>query len=209
MFGNNMGAPLFENFDGHEPTACITKDEETHCGVLESSKTTSVESNHCITQNGEAYCKKQDDEDCIDKLEITKDDVTTLYCKVLDDDVYDPSTISVDNDPATTSVGNSPFVGDGEVEEEEEDEVEDEVEDDEEDFVGNNVVEGFGGHSVVDKVNVNFILKCILFACLFYILAHDDSRNYIIKMVKTKKDNYIYLSSILFLVIYFILNLIL
>ena len=76
-------------------------------------------------------------------------------------------------------------------------------------FVGNqdNIVEGFVGHS--EKINLHFVLKCILFACLFFILAHDDTRNYLVSMVKIKKGQYIYLGSVLFFVIYLILNMIL
>ena len=194
MFGGNMGAPLYENFDDHE--------NDNGCD----------DGQRFNTNTGKSCCPESP----------TYDDTSgkLLPCPGDDDETEGESTTtSVAEGESTRTTGvagdegddGDPFVGDGEVEEDE-DEVEDEVEDDddeEEDFVGNNVVEGFVGNNVVDKVNVNFVLKCVLFACLFYILAHDDSRNYLVKMLKTKKDNYIYLSSILFLIIYFILNLIL
>ena len=43
-----------------------------------------------------------------------------------------------------------------------------------------NTVEGFVGNS--DKINLHFILKCVLFACLFYILCHKDTSDFFVNL---------------------------
>jgi len=57
-------------------------------------------------------------------------------------------------------------------------------------------------------LNMNLVLKALLFTCLFYLLAHKDSKNVILKVIKIEKENYLYLAGLLFLVGYLILNLI-
>ena len=198
MFGNNMGAPLYEGFDNHP-------------GCDNGERFNVITGESCCPDSPTYDEKTGNLLPCPDVEDETDEDSPTISVA----DPSSPTTSADDPSSPTTSADDpsigDPFVGDGERDEDDEDDENDEdnEEDEEEDFVGNNVIEGFEGNNVVDKVNVNFVLKCVLFACLFYILAHDDSRNYIVKMLKTKKDNYIYLSSILFLVIYFILNLIL
>ena len=53
---------------------------------------------------------------------------------------------------------------------------------------------------------MKLLLKSLLFACLFYLLAHDDTKNVLLKVVKIEKGYYLYLATILFFIIYLILN---
>ena len=95
-------------------------------------------------------------------------------------------------------------------EEEENDSDEEENDSDEvEPFVGS--IENFVGDNksnLGELLTKNLILKSLLFTCLFYLLAHKDSKNFILKIIKIEKENYLYLAGLLFLVGYLILNLI-
>ena len=88
-------------------------------------------------------------------------------------------------------------------------EAEDEAEDSNEPFVGSRI-EGFNGSGnrnvIAHNFNVKMLLKSLLFACLFYLLAHDDTQNVLLKVVKIEKCYYLYLATVLFFVIYLILN---
>jgi len=91
----------------------------------------------------------------------------------------------------------------------EEDEEDDEEDDSTEPFVGSRI-EGFNGsgnrNAVTHNFNIKMLLKSLLFACLFYLLAHDDTKNVLLKVVKIEKGYYLYLATVLFFVIYLILN---
>ena len=76
-------------------------------------------------------------------------------------------------------------------------------------FVGS--IENFVGDNksnLGEMLTKNLILKSLLFTCLFYLLSHKDSKNFILKVIKIEKENYLYLAALLFLVGYLILNLI-
>ena len=63
------------------------------------------------------------------------------------------------------------------------------------------------GSSVLSKcLNVNLLLKAVLFACLFYILAHNDSRKVILKYINVGNQNYLYVASVLYFLVYMVLN---
>ena len=103
---------------------------------------------------------------------------------------------------------------DKESDDEESDENEDESDDesndqDEERFVGSRI-ERFNGsgnkNNIAHNFNMKLLLKSLLFACLFYLLAHDDTKNVLLKVVKIEKGYYLYLATILFFIIYLILN---
>ena len=129
----------------------------------------------------------------------------------------------MDNKNQTTSSGSKTTASNLDEEEnneeEENDEEEDEDEDEEEDnenddpvpttekfsnmenFVGNN-------NNVFKKMDMKLLLKALLFSCLFYLLAHPDTRNVLIKAVNLRKSQYLYLGTLLFFVGYLILNII-
>tara|TARA_Y100000591_G_C21839707_1_gene704834 strand:- start:616 stop:1380 length:765 start_codon:yes stop_codon:yes gene_type:complete len=62
--------------------------------------------------------------------------------------------------------------------------------------------------SMGSKVNVKFLLKAVLFSCLFYLLAHNDSRKFVVGLLKIRKAHYLYVAMSLFFLIYLVLNLI-
>ena len=59
-----------------------------------------------------------------------------------------------------------------------------------------------------NKMNLKLLLKSILFSCLFIILNHKTTYNNIIKVYRPAKSNYIYITTLLFFILYFIINVI-
>ena len=78
-----------------------------------------------------------------------------------------------------------------------------------EEFKQNNEDENFEPFvgSMGSKLDVKFLLKALLFSCLFYLLAHSDSKKFVVKL-KIRKSYYLYVAMALFFVIYLCLNLI-
>ena len=81
-------------------------------------------------------------------------------------------------------------------------------------FYGGKIREGFSNkNEIVNKaLSLNLLLKSVLFACLFYILAHSDTKNFVIKRVfknvrGLKADHYIYVAMILFFIAFYVLSL--
>ena len=69
------------------------------------------------------------------------------------------------------------------------------------------ITEPFVG-SRVSNIDVKFLLKAVLFSCLFYLLAHNDSKKFVVNLLKIRKSHYLYVGMALFFVIYLCLNLI-
>ena len=63
-------------------------------------------------------------------------------------------------------------------------------------------------NSLESVFNVKLLLKAVLFTCLFYLLAHNDTKNVISKGLNMGKEYYLYLAAVIFFVGYLILNLI-
>ena len=59
-----------------------------------------------------------------------------------------------------------------------------------------------------NKMNFKLLLKSILFSCLFIILNHKTTFNKITKVYSITKGNYLYITTLLFFLIYFIINMI-
>ena len=68
----------------------------------------------------------------------------------------------------------------------------------------NNIIEGFNNEN---RNNINIFLKAILFSLLYFVLIHKNTRDFIVKQIKIDKNNYISMSMLIFIVIYFIVNL--
>ena len=103
---------------------------------------------------------------------------------------------------------------DDEDDDDDDDDDDDEADDDEDDtnepFVGNRI-EGFNGtgnnrNTIAHNFNMKLLLKSLLFSCLFYLLAHGDTRNTLLKVLKVDKEHYLYLGTAIFFIIYLILN---
>lgn len=105
--------------------------------------------------------------------------------------------------------------------EEADDEGNDEEGDDAEDaFVetddNSEVVEGFQGNNNIIEYNLgsrkllslDLLLRSVLYACLFYILAHPDTFKLVGKVLKkVSKSNLLYVHMVVFGVVYYLLNL--
>ena len=88
---------------------------------------------------------------------------------------------------------------------------EDDEDDETENFMGGRVVENFEGNSknlLKNVTDMNLILKSLLFACLFYILAHYETKMFLVKLFSMRKRNYLYVATALFLVVYYVLNIV-
>ena len=142
------------------------------------------------------------------EIPIKYDSLTIKYLLEQDSgkDCDEESDEESDKDPFT----NYDKESDEDAEESDEDaEDGEDGEDGEEPFVGSRI-EGFNGsinkNNIAHNFNMKLLLKSLLFACLFYLMAHDDTKNVLLKVVKIEKGYYLYLATILFFIIYLILN---
>ena len=122
-----------------------------------------------------------------------------------------------DDDPEQTSAPTTGIATTSTTEENEEissDEEEEAAEEEEENegFRGSRK-EHFTNHNEVAKkaLSMNLFLKAVLFTCLFYILAHNDTRDFIIKKVfksakAVKSKHYLYIAMVLFFIVFYILS---
>ena len=131
------------------------------------------------------------------------------------EDVVEDEEAENTSSPTTGASSNKNGNEDDDSEDGEEDEEED-GEKVEENFVGyhnkKNIIEGFSSKNVAKKAMCpNLLLKSVLFACLFYILAHKDSKNFVINVVfkkvkQVRKQHYIYIATFLFLLIFYVIS---
>ena len=93
-----------------------------------------------------------------------------------------------------------------------EDEDEDEDEDKNEDLVDNffgGKIEHFSNKEISQKAtSMNTILKTVMITCLFYVLAHKDSKKFIMGNVfkKVKGEYYLYIAMAIFFVVFYIIT---
>tara|TARA_B100000963_G_C22620051_1_gene669463 strand:+ start:1732 stop:2502 length:771 start_codon:yes stop_codon:yes gene_type:complete len=75
-------------------------------------------------------------------------------------------------------------------------------------FLGSNTIENFSGREMREKAtSLTVVLRSVLFACLFYILAHPDTRSYLLKNLKfLKQFDFLTVSMVLFLVLHYVLS---
>jgi DNA mismatch repair ATPase MutL len=99
--------------------------------------------------------------------------------------------------------------------EEENNEEENNEEEEEEDnevgqlnFTGSMNIEHFSGQNVRERLlSLNLLLKSLLFACLFYIIAHPDTKAVVLKNIKfLKRADYLVVSMVIFFICYYILS---
>ena len=69
-------------------------------------------------------------------------------------------------------------------------------------------IENFSGREMREKAtSLSVVLRSVLFACLFYILAHPDTRSYLLKNLKfLKQFDFLTVSMVLFLVLHYVLS---
>ena len=146
--------------------------------IIENESVTEAVNSDKFTNYKESF---QDDDDKKDEDEEDEED------KEDEEDEEDKHTHQVNSHKHKSS----------DIEEEEEEEEEEE----------DGEIEGFVGNSNNSNTfNLRLLLKSLLFSCLFYLIAHNDTRKVLLKMVKIGKENYLYLGTFLFFVCYLILN---
>jgi hypothetical protein len=208
----------------------------TQFEAFQGSSTTQTNSeqgnSNCVDINGIKYCKSptqasEEDED-EDKDEYIG--TTQAYDEDEEDDEDDEENFeSGDGVDETTQATENEDVeettqaiededDDEDVEETTqaiEDEGEFEVEEDgdgdgdgEDYFTGSMNIEHFSGREMKEKaLSLTVVLRSVLFACLFYILAHPDTRTYLLKNIKCLKEfDYLTVSMVLFLVFHYVLS---
>jgi DNA mismatch repair ATPase MutL len=122
-----------------------------------------------------------------------------------------------DEEEEETESSTKQVVEDDEAEAEDEDE-EDEDEEDEvpttttgvETFFGGKI-EHFANSSSESNslLSTNVLLKALMMTCLFYVLAHNDTRKYLLKTVfkSISEKYYLYGAMVIFFVLYYLINL--
>ena len=79
-------------------------------------------------------------------------------------------------------------------------------------FVGSNTIEHFTNNSLEttkEKIfSPNNLLKAIMVTCLFYVLAHKDTQDYVLKNIlpSVKPSMYLYLAMALFFVLFYLIS---
>ena len=188
---SSFGAPLLEGFDtvNANDTNCFEYRNERFCKVNENEgdnvPTTSV-----VEEPSEEPSEEEVEEEVEEEEEEQEEDPNTQ--EMQDADTEEALALADTEEP-------------------EEDAEEDAEEVDQEAFTNRNVVEGFSGNvSIRQLMNLNLLLKSILFGCLFYILAHPNTRSFVAKNIfkKLKKSQYLYVAMVLFIVVYYVLNLV-
>ena len=158
--------------------------------------------NHCINVNGDEYCRTN-----IPTTSVVEEDLEEASEEAVDEiedvDQEEQDEEDQEEDP------NDLEMREGEDQEQEALAEAEDAEVVEESFTNRNVVEGFSGNvSIRQLMNLNLLLKSILFGCLFYILAHPNTRSFVAKNIfkKLKKSQYLYVAMVLFIVVYYVLN---
>ena len=75
-----------------------------------------------------------------------------------------------------------------------------------ESFSNNNSYKNSKSKSLLKMYSV-LLLKSILFCLIFFVMTHKHVKNFVSKILKLKKDSFNTIGSIIFFVIYFIVNL--
>ena len=78
-------------------------------------------------------------------------------------------------------------------------------------FYGGSNIEHFSnknGFTMSSIFSVNLLLKSVMIACLFYVLAHPDTKKYLLGRVfkNIKPENYLYVAMLLFLIIFYVIG---
>ena len=196
---SNFGAPLVEGFEtlklAHiDEDDCLEEDSVKRCAVIDTYSL------------NESPMDDDDDDDDVAIDQSEEDDVDS-YDAEMDADME--VTTSVASAPTTSVVADDPDDPDDTADPDDSADPDDDVD---EPFTNRNVIEGFAGSSLTlnKLMNFNLLLKSILFACLFYILAHPQTRAFITKNVfkKMKKTQYLYVAMVIYVVVYYVLNLV-
>ena len=70
-------------------------------------------------------------------------------------------------------------------------------------------VEHFSNQDVQEKAtSMNTLLKAVMITCLFYVLAHKESKKYLMGNIfkSIRSENYLYIAMVLFFIIFYVIS---
>lgn len=75
-------------------------------------------------------------------------------------------------------------------------------------FYGNNIEHFANSNTNSNVFSSNALLKALMMACLFYVLAHPDTKKHLLKTVfkAINEKYYLYVAMVIFFVLYFVIN---
>tara|TARA_B110001469_G_C9473094_1_gene237625 strand:+ start:63 stop:689 length:627 start_codon:yes stop_codon:yes gene_type:complete len=198
MLNDDMENGLIENFANHKPNPnsnksdCFTSNDKKYCLVEDTNGDDEVTSDEEEAESKNEEKEVNENEENEEKEEDTEEE--------------EEEKEEEDNGGVTTSAGPVD-------EEEEESEEEDEENNNNGDNFTGSMKEHFTNNNEVAKkaLSMNLFLKAILFTCLFYILAHNDTRDFVVKKVfksakAVKSKHYLYIAMVLFFIVFYILS---
>jgi hypothetical protein len=222
-----MGSPLYEHFEAEAEAESSDTMNYYNCDDKHTMK----------NSDGSEFCEKRTSAELSnDQNEFTKwdtasanyddsnfnceksitDNENRTYCKKINDGGNGKTKNKKAEDGEEEGEEDGVGEGEGEEDGEEEKDGDGDGEGDEEDgnnpttenFSGSMNIEHFSGANIKEKVlSLNLLLKSLLFACLFYIIAHPDTKTYLLKNLKCLKSiDYLVVSMIIFFICYYILN---
>ena len=194
---SEFGAPIIEGFDNHdfEPAPnCYMEGDTVMC-----PRSSSNDNNNNNDTSSSSDSDTSDEEENQNRVEESNERET-------EPDAPEPATPSPS--PAATTQATESDNEEGVSSEEEDDEEDEETT---ETFYGGNI-EHFSNKEVVEKAtSMNLILKGVMITCLFYVLAHKDTKKYIMGKVfkSVSSQNYLYIAMVLFFLVYYIISVLL
>ena len=216
MVFRSFGAPLYESFQNENTNENVVNEEPNN-----GNSNKNVNSNKTINGNKKVNGNVNNLVNLFLKLsDEEKDNLMKRIASSEEDEDDDDDGNEVDDDGKEVNDDGEEEDDDG-AEDDGGDDANDDANDGEDDandgeddanngedgedepFVG---TEGFVGNR--NMLDIKVFLKALLFSCLFYLLAHNDTRNMILKVVKIGNNNYLYLAMVLFFVCYLLLNMI-
>jgi hypothetical protein len=155
-----------------------SEDEEENVANTEEQDVSGVSNNQSTSQSIEDESESEDEAIPTEQPNDEDKAIPTEQPSDDDDDVNDD-----DDDNVPTTALSEPFFG-GKIEH----------------FSNNGDERGF--------LSLHLFLKSIMIACLFYILAHPDSKQFILGKVfkNIKSDNYLYVAMVLFFIVFYVIG---
>ena len=198
VFGK-FGAPLYEGFQDNSETTSV---ETTAVNNIDVDNLNNIDVDNLIERIKEAKNNKNKGDNKLlnDMLKLVNTNLSNNQSSnQTGEEEQEQEEEEQEEGYETTSVGD----------EEEEDEETTSVLEEEEGGDEFTNYEGFvGNNNVISKANMKLVLKAVMFSCLFYLLAHSDTRSAILNIVSIGKRNYLYLAMGLYFVSYIIINLV-
>lgn len=216
---NQMQVALDEIKYDFDCSNTLEENGETYCRRVPSNEVEFFQGNSRKCPDGSdpsSYDPKTGEPKCSGTTDQVSDDTSTTD-QVIDD--TNPTDEVEDEYIETEQVEEDENdIETEQVEEDDEDEEDNEDEDDEDTsgsdedvtsgFTGSMNIEHFSGREMREKAtSLSVVLRSVLFACLFYILAHPDTRSYLLRNLKfLKQFDFLTVSMVLFLVLHYVLS---